>query len=420
MRYVLGVDGGGSKAACLAAEETGRLRGYGRGGPTNTNYVTQAEAIHSLKLAVGSALEDAGLRGEDIEALCISAPMAPETVAQAIGELNIGRYVRAAEGETPRWAARFWIEERIGVTVDAGTGSLARGWSRNGDEFGAGGWGAILGDEGSAVWISLRAMQAVLQAYDGRMKPTALTGPVLSHFRLSVAYELPLRVSGGLVSTQKMIDDATSEADTPVAPDSGRLIRQEQPGDNLGRVRKESTGGYVFPEGSRQRESLTRSQVASLCPVVVEVAYDGDWKALQILEEAGRELGRLGASVIRRLRMEREAFAVVPFGGVFRAGELVLDPFRETIRTTAPRARVALPRFEPEVGAVLLALDDIGTAIDDGIVEAVEQSSVDFPSCRSCQNWKNTQVRLRTNEGDRNETRGQSALANEGRNDSDS
>ena len=136
MRYVLGVDGGGSKTACLAADEKGRLLGVGSGGPLNTNYVSRREAVGSLKHAVQMALEDAGLRGEQIETLCISAPMTPDAVEEVATESGIRHISRAAEAETPRWAARFWIDGHIGVTVDAGTGSISqrmvKGRSRSG------------------------------------------------------------------------------------------------------------------------------------------------------------------------------------------------------------------------------------------------------------------------------------------------
>jgi len=364
MRYVLGVDGGGSKTTCLAADGTGRLLGYGRGGPINTNYVLHQEAVESLKCAINTALEAAGLRGDQIETLCISAPMAPDAIEEVMKECGVRQVTRAAEGETPRWAARFWIDGHIGVTIDAGTGSMARGWSRDGREVGAGGWGATLGDEGRGYWIGTKAMIAILQAYDGRIAETMLTQSVLAHFGMSDVLDMVFQASQGLVRTPG--------AEVGVAPDSGAEC------SNAGEA---SVGGVFFHKRTR-KEPLTRYEVATLCPVVTNVAQQGDGKAIEILEEAGYELGRLGVAIIERLNMESDEFAVVPFGGVFRAGELVLHSFRETILAAAPRAKVVKPRFEPMVGAVLLALSKIGVVIDDQIIETIEQSSIHFPDCR--------------------------------------
>jgi len=366
VRYVSGVDGGGSRTACLVADETGRLLGYGSGGPVNTNYVVRQEAVSSLQHAVDGALREARLTGEHVETMCLSAPMAPDAVEEVAGRRGVRRVIRAAEGETPRWAARFWIEGHVGVTVDAGTGSMARGWSREGREAGAGGWGATLGDEGSGYWIGLRAMIAILQAHDGRIADTGLTGPVLAHFGMADVLDMVFRASQGLAP------NAGAGRPIRVAPDSGAAATGREP----------STGGMVFRTHSSERGPLTRAQVASLCPVVVGVARQGDWKAVEILEDAGIELGRLALAVIARLGMQEDRFAVVPFGGVFRAGELVLRPFGEAVKAAAPRAEVVRPHFEPVVGAVLLALDALGVSIDGRVRAAIEHSASLFPSCR--------------------------------------
>ena len=365
MRYVLGVDGGGSKTACLVADQEGKLLGYGHAGPVNTNYVPPQEVVESLRRAIISALAGAALSGKQIEILCISAPMAPDAVQEVAGELGIRQIIRAAEGETTRWAARFWIDEHIGVTVDAGTGSIARGWSTDGREAGAGGWGATLGDEGSGYWISIQAMVAVLQAHDGRTRQTMLTKPVLEHFGMSNVMDMVFQVSQGLVAT-------VAADQVGIVPDSGSEV------SDVGEI---SMAGVLLRKRTKN-EPLTRCDVATLCPVVVSVAEQVDWKAVDILREAGYELGRLGVAIIRRLGMEKDNFAVVPFGGVFRAGEPVLGSFRETILATAPHARVVKPKFEPVVGSVLLALSEIGVMIGDETIEAIEQSSTGVPACR--------------------------------------
>jgi N-acetylglucosamine kinase-like BadF-type ATPase len=365
MRYVLGIDGGGSKTACLVADETGQLLGYGHGASVNTNYVLRPQAMASLREAINTALEKARLHGERIETLCISAPTSPDVVEEVAEAFGIRRISRAAEGETPRWAARFWIDGHIGVTVDAGTGSIARGWTRDGRQAGAGGWGATLGDEGSGYWISLQAMIAVLQAYDGRIEETKLADLVLKHLGMSNVMEMVFQVSQGLVR-------ATAPDQVGIVPDSG----------SGGSDSREASVGGVFFHKRARNEPLARHEVATLCPVVVDVARGGDWKAIEILREAGLELGRLATAIIIRLGMEEDEFAVVPFGGVFRAGELVLRSFEQTVTAVAPHARIVKPKFEPVVGAVLLALSDIGVVTGSQVIRAIEQTSTRFSACR--------------------------------------
>lgn len=365
MRYVLGIDGGGSKTACLAADETGKLLGYGWGGPVNTNYVHHDRVLESMSQAINTALEAASLDAEQIKTVCLSAPIAPPALEEATRLCHLSRVIRAAEGETPRWAARFWMDEFVGVTVDAGTGSLARGWTRDGKEAGAGAWGATLGDEGSGYWISMQAMIAILQAHDGRTKPTLLTDAVLEHLGISDVLDMVFLVSQGLVRSP----DANQVG---LVPDSDSGVSEED---------KSPSGGVLFREHLRN-EPLTRDEVAALCPVVVKMAQSGDWRAIKILEQAGHELGRLGLAVIRRLSMEGEKFAVVPFGGVFKAGDLILQSFGDTIRKVAPQAIIVPPKYPPVVGAVLLALKDINVPIDEQLIAMIEHSAEEFPALR--------------------------------------
>lgn len=361
MRYVLGVDGGGSKVTCLLADETGQLRGYGRAGPADLNYIERPLAIQALRRAVQAALEAGGLLGAPIEVLCISAPMDAAAIDEALDTLAVRRILEAAKGETARWAAHYWVEGPIGVIVDAGVGSSARGWTQEGQCAGAGGWGAVLGDEGSGYWIGIQAMRAVLRAHDGRGEDTLLTQMIFDHFGLRNALEMVFRASHSMMAVQDVAQLVGIGGDPGAeGAHAGTVVRKARPGNSL----------------------LSRHEIAGLCPLVVRAAQQGDHAAQHILASAGRALGELAVAVIRRLYMALESFAVVPFGGVFKAGDLILSPFRETIIATAPQAQVVLPRFEPVVGAVLLALDDIGVAIDWPVLENLEQGAVRFPGCR--------------------------------------
>lgn len=362
MRYVVGVDGGGSKVACLVAEETGRLRGYGRAGPVATNYVEHAEAVEALRRGLRDALEAGGLLGTAIDTLSISAPIDPAAVDEAIGDIPVRKVIHAAEGETPRWAAHYWVDGHIGVTVDAGTGSIARGWTPDGQQAGAGGWGATLGDEGSGYWVGLQAMKAILEAQDGRIEETELAQVVFEHFGLRDVWDMVFHASQG------MVRPAGGGRAVRVGPDSGA---------------EGGRSGLVLRKPKEVHSPLLRHEVAGLCPLVVRAAQQGDRAARRILVAAGHELGRLAVATIKRLYMTPESFAVVPFGGVFKAGELVLASFRDTITATAPGARVVLPRYEPVVGAVLLALDDLNVTIDWPVLEAIDQSASRFPGCRA-------------------------------------
>jgi N-acetylglucosamine kinase-like BadF-type ATPase len=382
VKYVLGLDGGGSKVTCLAANDRGELRGCGRGGPVNTNYILYQECKDSATQAINIALDEAGLLAEQIELMVLSAPIDPLTLDEVVQQCKIKHWIRAAEGETSLWAARFWIDKHIGITVDAGTGSLSRGWARDGKETGAGGFGANVGDEGSGLWISVKAISAVLQAYDGRLEPTKLTQPMLDHFGISHVQELPFLLMGGFVSTAKVEETKQAQDRVRFTIDSGHILNQTSKIKGEVEMQEDETlGGGLFFRQFHPTEPLTRHEVASLCPIVGKVAQQGDRVAIQILKEAGNELGRLAVAVINRLGMQNDEFAIVPFGGVFNIGEPILQPFHEICLKVAPNAEIAYSKFEPEVGAVLIALNEIGVGIDEPILSTLEISSQNYPMC---------------------------------------
>jgi len=382
VKYVLGLDGGGSKVTCLAANDRGELLGCGRGGPVNTNYILYQECIDSATQAINNALDVAGLSAEQIELMVLSAPIDPLTLDEVVQQSKIKHMIRAAEGETSLWAARFWIDTHIGVTVDAGTGSLSRGWTRDGKETGAGGFGANVGDEGSGLWISVKAISAVLQAYDGRLEDTKLTQPILEHFGVSHVQELPFLLMGGFISTAKVVETKKNQDRVRFTIDSGHILNQTPKIKGKGKMQEDETsGGGLFFRQFHPAEPLTRHEVASLCPVVGKVARQGDRVALQILNEAGSELGRLAVAVINRLGLQNDEFAIVPFGGVFKIGEPIQEPFQEFCLMVAPRAKIVYSKFGPEVGAVLIALNEIGVRIDKPILSTIERSSQNFPMC---------------------------------------
>jgi N-acetylglucosamine kinase-like BadF-type ATPase len=204
-------------------------------------------------------------------------------------------------------------------------------------------------------------MRAVLRAQDGRDEDTLLTQLIFDHFGFRNALDMVFRASHGIITV----------------PDADHLV-----GIGSDSGMEAARAGTLVRKAKPRTLPLSRHEIASLCPLVVRAAQQGDHAAQHILASAGRELGELAVAVIRRLYMALEAFAVVPFGGVFKAGDLILSPFRETIIAAAPQAQIVLPHFEPVVGAVLLALDDIGVTIDWPVLESLEQSAARFPGCR--------------------------------------
>jgi len=114
---------------------------------------------------------------------------------------------------------------------------------------------------------------------------------------------------------------------------------------------------------------ISVADIASLAPLVVKAAKEGDKIALNILNSAAKELALAATAVIRKLRMEKDDFDVGTIGGVFKAGNLILEPLKNEILKVAPKAKITTPKFEPVIGAVILALERLGVKIDEKMLK---------------------------------------------------
>src|SRR5262249_13879716 len=106
---------------------------------------------------------------------------------------RIGYNAKGLVGNDALIALQAGIGDAPGIVIVAGTGSIAYG-RHLGEAARAGGWGYVLGDEGSGYWIGRLALRAVVRHVDGRGKPTSLTPLLLAHFNVTRASELIQKV----------------------------------------------------------------------------------------------------------------------------------------------------------------------------------------------------------------------------------
>jgi N-acetylglucosamine kinase-like BadF-type ATPase len=186
-----------------------------------------------------------------------------------------------------------------GIVIIAGTGSIAYGRNARGATARAGGWGHMIGDEGSGYWIGREALAAVMRASDGRGPSTELTGEVLRHFDVTDLSRLP-----------RIVYD------------------REQP----------------------------RMSVAALGPTVQQASDRGDAVATRILERATEELALAARSVAERLEMRGDRFTFYLAGGAFRVVPSLARDLPRLLTEAAPRSSAEVLDVEPAMGAVWLAI----------------------------------------------------------------
>src|SRR5204862_2040827 len=177
MKYYLGVDGGASKTAALVTDETGKSLGTGIAGPSNHLRVGIETAARNIERAVNKAVVAADVATREIVwAYCgIAGADHPAHRQEVVDSLEIffprGNFTVDNDA---RIALTGAIGFGAGVVVIAGTGSVAFGRNEGGEETRAGGWGPILGDEGSAYGIARAGLSAGLRAHDGRGPATKM------------------------------------------------------------------------------------------------------------------------------------------------------------------------------------------------------------------------------------------------------
>lgn len=296
--FVIGIDAGGTKTVCQLADEQGNLVGEARGPGANLQAGGELEVEKALHAVMAEALG----RDRSIRPNAICCGMAgvdrPEDVAAVRAILTrIGQKADLLIVNDALIALEAGAPGEAGVVIVAGTGSIAYGRDANGNAARAGGWGHVLGDEGSGYWLGRQALQAVVRAADGRGDTTTLTTRVLKYYGVE-------RAQG--------------------------LVHQ------------------VYYGGARP------ASIAALGSLVQAAADEGDAIARHIIDAGAAELAAAATSVATRLRLD--ACPVILSGGMFRAVPRLSSGVVSCLGKTWPRAATRPLTVEPARGAVHLAL----------------------------------------------------------------
>ncbi len=179
--FVVGVDGGGSGCRALILTREGEERGQAQGPPALVDPSDPGRAAAAIDATVRAAASDAEI---PLPAGALWAGLAGagrrgerEAVEIALRSLHLARTVRV--GMDVEGAHRDAFAGGPGVLLVLGTGSMVWGRDPEGREVRVGGWGSLLGDEGSGYWLGLGGLRAVARASDGRGPRTILTDALL-------------------------------------------------------------------------------------------------------------------------------------------------------------------------------------------------------------------------------------------------
>jgi YD repeat-containing protein len=299
VRYVIGVDAGGTKTVGLLADESGAILRQARAGG--------AHLVAEGELGVEKVLYEV-LAGLDapapVSAICLGIAGVDrsenkELIHGVLARLGFRRSSVRIVNDA-HVALVGGAPEGIGIVVVAGTGSVAYGVDARGQTARAGGWGYLLGDEGSAFWLGHAAVRLGVRADDGRGPQTTLYD--------RICREVGVDHPSGLVKW---------------------FYDQEH----------------------------TRTRVARLAALVQQAADEGDESARGLLDQAAQHLARAARAVARQLEFDAP-YPLVLSGGAFRACPSLYPRVEASL--DLPAARVVKLEAEPATGAVKLALELLG------------------------------------------------------------
>lgn len=318
--YLLGIDGGQtSTKSCLYDQENGTC--LMASGPPIDHMLTlngQIKSKQGIQQSLQKLLAQAVLT-KTVEMAFISISGVhkehEEMIKSWVQEcIHVDRF--CIEGDVKANLAGASSGENDGVLIIAGGGSI--GYCFDGEnEYVAGGYGHILGDEGSAYWIGLQAIKAGIRFSDGRGPFTVLHVRILDYFRET---------------------------------------------------------SYWGVKKQLHADKIERSDIADLALLVEKAADEGDAVAQAILRQAGAELGELAVSVLRQmsgLPRETAVRKVYPTGGVFQSTHWVRRSLADTLRTYDASVEVCSPRYSPVIGTLILSAQALGKELQ---LEKISQS----------------------------------------------
>ena len=291
-RYFFGLDGGGTQSRLAVCDSTGTILKEVYGGTTNLYTGKSEQVALNLKALFSQVEQYFPFAGGCIGSAGLGREREKVLFREMFSTLlpTVPVYL-CSDGEILLVGGLAGLE---GYALISGTGSLALSRSSDGSLKRAGGYGYLLGDEGSAYWIAHQALMRSLRSLENRDLNTRMLPSLLEGCSLSKAEDLI---------------------------------------------------AYVHHQA-------TKADIAKLAPLVTVFAKEGDLLANDILQCAAKELVALVVAVQNPAITAKE---LVLAGGVLEKDPIVRPLFEEALKKALPELQIIKARGSALYGACLLA-----------------------------------------------------------------
>lgn len=319
--YIIGIDGGGTKTIAVLTDTRGNVVARQAASASNFQVLSHEQFRNVIVTLIDALLEKSGIQRNQVAAAFLGIAgvgrdedksMAKSIIeeSQTVGNITVDNDAVGA------LAGAF--AGKPGIILIAGTGSICFGRTSDGKLIRSGGWGYLLGDEGSGYYIAQQGIIAALKDLDGRGEKTALRETFEKHFQIASINE--------------------------VVP----IIYQKK---------------------------FTRTEMAALAPLVFAAAEKEDDVAVEIVIRAATELGKMVNAVVAGMNLRSELICLALEGSIFKHKEHLVSAFENEIRKFNHRLEIVSPLFEPALGGVILALEMLGIKSDEQILSNLKRSS---------------------------------------------
>ncbi|MFC4304374.1 N-acetylglucosamine kinase [Cohnella boryungensis] len=313
MRYLAGVDGGGSKTFAVVADEQGQVLGEGLSGCGNHQIVGAREAVANMRESLQKALQQAGLEESQLSFIQFGLAGAdrPFDLNRLYPEVERQFEVRHTDIVCDTMEGlRVGSPSHTGVVLVCGSNTNAAGRNAAGQTVQIGGFNNLFGDRAGGYHLAFQAFSRAIRSWEGREPYSLLVEKVPA--------------SLGFASMEAMIESCLDD-------------------------------------------EITEAPL-QLSLVVHEAAREGDWLSRELLMDMGKELGLAAAAVIRKLGgFKDQSVPVVLTGSILQSGRspLLLEALKKEVAEVHASCTFVIPKLAPVFGSVLMAMDHLGIAVTD-------------------------------------------------------
>ncbi|MCX7876083.1 MAG: hypothetical protein N2321_07955 [Melioribacteraceae bacterium] len=303
-KYLVGLDGGGTKTKCVVTDLQFNKLYECVGGASNFLIIGTEKVSETIFNLINDSIQKLGINYNEIASVLIGTTGAGRIEDADKLKNDFIEYSKSKGVELKFFVesdARIALEGafsgKSGALLIAGTGSIIFGKDRNNKIYRVGGFGKLIGDEGSGTTLGKRGLNAIAKFFDGRGKKTILVDYLKNDFNIS---------------------------------DGQSLI------------------SAVY---------RNNFDIASFAPKVIEAANQNDDEAIKICEEETDELILHVKSMFKLLNEEKMKLCLV--GGIISNENFYSKLFKKKLNKELSNVELVLPEYPPEMGAIFLANEKI-------------------------------------------------------------